>query len=56
MVCSFLLHSKMDQSYMYIYPSPLDFLPIQFPRSALGRVPRVTQNVLVSYLFFVQVC
>ena len=52
MVCSFLLHSKMDQSYMYIYPSPLDFLPIQFPRSALGRVPRVTQNVLVSYLFF----
>ena len=49
----FLLHSRMNQPYVYIYP----YLPFRFPshldhNSALSRVLCAIWYVLNSYIFY----
>ena len=51
MMCSFLLYSKVNQLYAYMYFLFFEFLPICHHR-ALSRVPHSIQYVLISYLFY----
>ena len=56
MLCQFLLYSKVNQLYVYIYllffvlPSHLDH------HRALSRVPCAMQQALTSYLLYTQKC
>ena len=50
MLCQFLLHSKVNQLYVYTYPLFLDFFPIQVATEHSVEFPELEQ-VLVNYLF-----
>ena len=50
-LCQFLLCSKVNQLYVYIYPLFLRFSCHLGHRRALTRVPCAIQQVLISYLF-----
>ena len=54
MLCQLLLHSKMNQPYMYIYPLPFGFPSHLRHHSALSRVPCAIQYVPLSCLFYAQ--
>ena len=54
MLCQFLLYSKMNQLYIYIYPLFFGFPSHLGHHSALSRVPCAIQYVLISYLFYTQ--
>ena len=51
MLCQFLLNSKVNQLYVYIYPLFFGFLSHLGHHRALSRVPCAIQQVLISYLF-----
>ena len=52
MLCQFLLYCKVNQLYIYIYPLFFGFPSHLDHHRALNRVPCATQQVLISYLFF----
>ena len=52
MLCRFLLHSKMNQPYIYINPLPFGLPFHSGHHSAFNRVPCAIQYVLISYLFY----
>ena len=52
----FLLHSKVNQLYMYIYPLLLGFLFHLGHHRALSRVSSGIQQVLISYLLYTEQC
>ena len=54
MLCQFLLYSKVNQLYVYIYPPFFGFPSHLGHHRALSRVPCATQQVLISYLFYTQ--
>ena len=47
----FLLHSKVNQLYVYIYPLFLGFPSHLGHHRALSRAPCAIQSVLISYYF-----
>ena len=57
MLCYFQVNNKVNQLYIYIYIYPLFFFRffshIDHYR-VLGRVPCAIQQVLISYLFYIQ--
>ena len=53
MLCYLLLHSEMNQPYIYIYPLPFGFPSHLGHHSALSRVPCAAQQVIISYLFYI---
>ena len=56
MLCYFLLYSKVNQLYVYIYPLFLRFPSHLGHHRALSRVPCTRQQVLISYLFYTKWC
>ena len=59
MLCQFQVYSKVNQLYIYIYP--LFFFFLRFfshicHYRLLSRVPCAIQQVLISYLFYIQQC
>ena len=56
MLCQFLLCSKVNQSYVYIYPLFFRFPSHLGHHRALSRVPGAIHLVLISYLFYTQQC
>ena len=56
MLCQFLLYSKVNQFYVYIYPVFLRFPSRLGHHRALSRVPRAIEQVLMSYLLYTQEC
>ena len=55
MFCYFLLGSKMNQRYIYIYPlSLLDFLPIQVATVHSGEFP-VLYNMFLLVIYFIHI-
>ena len=54
MLCQFLLYSKVNQLYTYIYPLFFGFPSPLGHHRALSRVPCALQQVLISYLFYTQ--
>ena len=54
MFCQFLLYSKVNQLYVYIYPLFFGFSSHLGHHSALSRDPCAIQYVLISYLFDTQ--
>ena len=54
MLCQFLLYSKVNQLYVYIYPFTVGFPSHLGHHRALSRVPWAIQQVLISYLFYTQ--
>ena len=54
MLPQFLLYSKMNQLYIYIYPLPFGSPSYSGYCSALSRVPCAIQYVLISYVFYTQ--
>ena len=52
MSCQFLLYSKVNQLYRYIYPLFFRFFSHIGHYRVLSRVPCAIQQVLISYLFF----
>ena len=55
MLCQFLLYSKLNQLYIYIYPLFFGFPSHLGHHRALSRVPCALQ-VLINYLFYTQQC
>ena len=53
-LCQFLLYSKVNQLYVYIYPLFFGFPSHLGHHTALSRVPCAIQSVLISYLFYTQ--
>ena len=56
MLCQFQVYSKVDQLYTYIYPLFFRFFSHKGHFRVLSRIPCATQQVLVGYLFYVQLC
>ena len=56
MLCYFLLYSKVNQLYVYIYSLFFGFPFHLGHRRALSRVPCAIQQVLISYLLYTQQC
>ena len=56
MVCQFLLYSKVNQLYVYIYPLFVGFPSHLGQHRALNRVPCAIKQGLTSYLFYTQQC
>ena len=56
MLCQFLLYSKMNQLYIYIYPLFFRFFFHIGHYRVLSRVPCAIQQVLNSYLFYIWQC
>ena len=56
MFCQFLLYSKVNQLYVYIYPLFFGFPSHLGHHRALSRAPCALQQVLISYLFYTQQC
>ena len=54
MLCQFLLYSKVNQLYVYIYPLFFRFFSHVVYYRILSRVPCAIQQVLVDYLFYIQ--
>ena len=54
MLCQFLLYSKVNQLYVYVYPLFFGFPSHLGHHRALSRVPCAIQQVLISYLFYTQ--
>ena len=54
MLCQFLLNSKVNLLYVYIYHLFLGFPSHLGHHSLLSRVPCAVQLVLISYLFYTQ--
>ena len=54
MLYQFLLYSKMNQPYIYIYPLPSGLPSHSGHHSALSRIPCAIQYILISYLFYTQ--
>ena len=52
MLCQFLLYSKMNQLYIYIYPVFFGLPSHLGHHRALNRVPCAIEQVLISCLFF----
>ena len=52
MLYQFLLYSKVNQLYIYIYPLFFGFPSHLGHHRALSRVPCAIQQVLISYLFY----
>ena len=55
MLCQFQVYSKVNQLYIYIYPLYQILSHIGHYR-VLSRVPCAIQQVLMSYLFYIQQC
>ena len=55
-LCQYLLYSKVNQLYVYIHPLFFGFPSHLGHHRALSRVPCATQQVLISYLFYIQQC
>ena len=55
MLCQFLLYNKVNQLYIYIYPLFLNSISIQVI-IVLKRVHCNIQQILISYLFYIQNC
>ena len=53
---SLLLYSKVNQLYVYLYPLIFGFPSYLGHHRALSRVPCAVQQVLISYLFYIQLC
>ena len=49
MLCYFLLYSKVNQLYVYIYPLFFRFPSHLVHHRSLNRVPCAEQYVLISY-------
>ena len=56
MLCQFLLNSKVNQLYIYIYPLFFRFFSHLGHYRVLSRVPCAVQQILMSYLFYIQYC
>ena len=56
MLCYFQVQSKVNQLFIYIHPLFFRFLSHIGYCSVLSRVPCAIQQVLSSYLFYVQQC
>ena len=56
MLSQFLLYSKVNQLYRYIYPFFFRFPSHLGHHRALSRIPCAIQQVLVTYLFYIQQC
>ena len=56
MLCYFLLYSKVNQPYMYLYPLCFGFPPHLGHHSAPSRVPSTVQQVLIHSPFCAQQC
>ena len=56
MLYQFLLYSKVNQLYEYIYPLFFRFPSHLGHHRSLSRVPCAKQQVLISYLFYMQQC
>ena len=52
----FLLYSTVNQLHTYIYPLFLRFFSHTGHYRVLSRVPCAIQQVLISYLFYIQQC
>ena len=52
----FLLHSKVNQLFVCIYPLSFGFPFHLGHHRALGRIPSAIQQVLASYLFYMCMC
>ena len=55
-LCQFLLYSKVNQLYIYIYSLFFGFPSYLGHHRALSRVPCAIKLVLISYLFYTQQC
>ena len=53
-VCQLLLHGKMNQPYIYIYPFLFGLASHSGHHSALSRVPCAIWQVIISYPFYTQ--
>ena len=56
MLCQFLLCSRVNQSHICIHPLIFGFPSHVGHQRALSRVPCAIQQVLISYLFYMQQC
>ena len=56
MLCQFLLYSKVNQLYVYIYPLFFGFPSHLGHHRVLSGVSCAIQQVLISYLFYTQQC
>ena len=56
MLCQFQVHSKVNQLYICIYPLFFRFFPHIGHYRVLYRIPCAIQQVLISYLFYIQQC
>ena len=56
MLCQFLLYSKVNQLYIYMYPLFFRFYSHIGHYRVLSRVPSAIQQILISYLFYIQQC
>ena len=53
MLCQFLLNSKVNQLYLYIYLLFFRFPSRSVEHRALSTVPCAVQQVIISYLFYI---
>ena len=56
MLCQFQVYSIVNQLYIYIYPLCFRFFSHIGHYRVLSRVPCAIQQVLISYLFYIQQC
>ena len=56
MLCVFLLQSKVNQLFIHIDPLFFGFLSHLGHHRVLSRVPCAIQQVILSYLFYTQLC
>ena len=54
LLCQFLSYGRVNQ--LYIYPLIFRFPSHLGPRRVLSRVPCAAEQVLISYLFYIQCC
>ena len=54
MLCQFLLYSRVNQLYVYLYPLFFGFPSHLGHHRSLSRVPCAIQQALISYLFYTQ--
>ena len=53
-LCQFILYSKVNQLYIHIFTLFFGFPSHLGHQTALSRVPCAIQQVLISYLFYIQ--
>ena len=56
MLCQSQVYSKVNQLYIYIYPLFFRFFVHTGHYRVVSRVPCAKQQVLISYLFYIQQC